>query len=424
MTDYDEIARSMPAVIADLNYQLDLIDSPLGAEMEIRKTGDRTPQITYQPYYSNVVHDESQNINSTAGVKKFFHIEGSVHELAMMLEDFGDDTLSTYAEMINAAGDYTRVGRQTAQELWRIAIEAGIDPDEERAVIADAVAEYVRSSGRYSLTPDLTIPSNEDFALYFLQHAEEGYCIHFATAAVLMLRALDIPARFTSGYVVTVPQNRVGDTIVLTDTNAHAWVEVFYEDVGWLYLEVTPSGGFSTVPDPRPHTPVVVTPRPTPSQTPDETEQPAREDFPPGDIADRDPTDTGTGAGADEAATAGIPQWIYDAGIAVACIILCAAVLPVRRMITLRLRTNRFKQKRRNLAAICIWRYIEQLGCTPKAQGGTVEDLALKARFSQHRLTEDERIMMIRYAKQLASEVYDEKSSAGRFWMKYILALC
>lgn len=47
-------------------------------------------------------------------------------------------------------------------------------------------------------------PAQEDFAVYFLTEGKRGWCMHFATAAACMLRALDVPARYVSGYVCTV----------------------------------------------------------------------------------------------------------------------------------------------------------------------------------------------------------------------------
>ena len=55
------------------------------------------------------------------------------------------------------------------------------------------VAEFIRSVGTYKLNVSRQ-PTNFDFALYFLEQSKEGYCVHFATAAAVMYRALGIPA--------------------------------------------------------------------------------------------------------------------------------------------------------------------------------------------------------------------------------------
>lgn len=113
----------------------------------------------------------------------------------------------------------------------------------------------------YTYSPGKT-PRNKDFVTYFLNVQKKGYCVYFASAAVLLLRQNGIPARYCEGYcidyedlmdgdILTDEQyeewfsgyNALGETAVvsveLTDANAHAWVEVYYEGFGWVPLEFT-----------------------------------------------------------------------------------------------------------------------------------------------------------------------------------------
>lgn len=89
---------------------------------------------------------------------------------------------------------------------------------------------------------DLT--NGEDPVEYFLKRSYKGYCVHFASAGVLLLRAFDIPARYASGYVVTPymfeeTENGSYEAKVI-DRNEHAWVEIYIDEAGWVPLEVTP----------------------------------------------------------------------------------------------------------------------------------------------------------------------------------------
>lgn len=92
---------------------------------------------------------------------------------------------------------------------------------------------------------------NEDPVEYFLFQGKEGYCQHFASAAVLMYRLYGIPARYASGYVVSpsdFEQQEDGTwRAVVTDVSAHAWPEIFIHDYGWTPVEVTPSGNGDSV---------------------------------------------------------------------------------------------------------------------------------------------------------------------------------
>jgi len=328
--------------------------------------------------------------------------------------------LIDYNEKLLNSGIYTQIDEHTAQALRQLAIEAGIDPQADRAAIADAVARYIRESASYTLTPE-AMPDGEDFVLYFLQTLQEGYCIHFTTAAVLLLRSLDIPARFVGGYVATVAQSDVGSTVVLTDRNAHAWVEVFYEDVGWLYLEVTPSSGTSIIPEMRQHSPQIDS---SEAQTPT---PPAESDLPPippdtevQNNTDRPQAEQSGGTDRLNTSAHGIGAWLFNIGIIAMCIITGLAAVILFSRLKRKHRQMQFKQNDTNAAVIYMWRYIQSLCGNESSPPQTIEGLALKARFSRHRITETERTEMIEFAKALASKTYKNKSKPTRIWFKHV----
>jgi len=329
--------------------------------------------------------------------------------------------LSDYNELVLSSGKYTEVDGNTAQALRQLAADAGIDPTSERVEVVDAVAKYIRSSAVYTLSP-ATIPRGEDFALYFLETTKEGYCIHFATAAVLMLRSLGVPARFVSGFVATVSQSNVGNTVVLTDANAHAWVEVYYDNIGWLYLEVTPSAAGSVIPDARLHAPETPTP---PPDSPLPTERPDFDETPPDDIDPRGNGQSWVGSGniAGDQATQAFYRALINISIAIICIAVCMLALRIRRKIIIKRRNEHFKQSNTNTAVIYMWRYIVRLSKREAVPKTEIEEIALKAQFSQHRLTEKERTEVINYTKRLADEVYLGRRKYSRLWLKYIRAL-
>ena len=108
------------------------------------------------------------------------------------------------------------------------------------------VTNYLTSNYVYTLSPGST-PSDEDFVEYFLFENKKGYCSHFASATAVILRSLGIPTRYVEGYVVTESDIQLAGTgsvyqyeYVINDTNAHAWVEVYQDKVGWIPFETTP----------------------------------------------------------------------------------------------------------------------------------------------------------------------------------------
>ena len=98
------------------------------------------------------------------------------------------------------------------------------------------MAAYIRTAAEYDVnfTP---CPEGQDEVVYFLTEGK-GVCRHFASAAVLMYRTLGIPARYVVGYSVYA----VGETWTdVTGAQAHAWVEVFFDGIGWVQYECTPA---------------------------------------------------------------------------------------------------------------------------------------------------------------------------------------
>jgi transglutaminase-like putative cysteine protease len=76
----------------------------------------------------------------------------------------------------------------------------------------------------------------------FVTTTKRGYCQHFAGAMALMLRYLGIPARVAAGFTSGLYEAESGEWTV-SDTNAHTWVEVWFEEYGWLPFDPTPGRG-------------------------------------------------------------------------------------------------------------------------------------------------------------------------------------
>ncbi|MCR8643030.1 transglutaminase-like domain-containing protein [Paenibacillus sp. N1-5-1-14] len=111
---------------------------------------------------------------------------------------------------------------------------------------AKAIAEYLRTNYAYSLDKPTFPGKSEDFVDHFLFVDRGGYCNHFSSAMVVMLRSIDIPARFVKGFTPgeVVDQAEDGNFIVnVRNRDAHSWVEVYETNVGWISYEPTP--GFS-----------------------------------------------------------------------------------------------------------------------------------------------------------------------------------
>lgn len=111
--------------------------------------------------------------------------------------------------------------------------------------IAEAIVRRLNTGYRYSLT---TRPEGESMSLSeFLFETKEGHCEYFATALAVMLRARGVPARMVTGYLPG-EWNPRQKYFLVRQSDAHAWVEAYVADKGWIVTDASPlpSGGMTT----------------------------------------------------------------------------------------------------------------------------------------------------------------------------------
>ena len=106
-----------------------------------------------------------------------------------------------------------------------------------------ALEAWFRASGEfaYDEQPPLAPPGTPPL-VDFVQRTKRGYCQQYAGAMTLMLRYLGIPARVAAGFT-SGTYNADKRTWTVTDHNAHAWVEVWFDGWGWLPFDPTPARG-------------------------------------------------------------------------------------------------------------------------------------------------------------------------------------
>ena len=114
-------------------------------------------------------------------------------------------------------------------------ITAGIQDPYDKAI---AVTRYLRNNIEYTDTvPEQ--PQDQEAVDWMLFDLKQGFCNYYASAQVIMLRAVGIPARFSIGYSQGESLNE-GEFLIL-QRHAHAWPEVFFPDIGWIEFEPTVS---------------------------------------------------------------------------------------------------------------------------------------------------------------------------------------
>lgn len=169
----------------------------------------------------------------------------------MARESIKDPYYTTYIEAEKRYRDFVYAHYLTIPEETHTAIASlgAIPPaktlSEKRARI-DAVRHFLETNYTYTKNPGRT-PADKDFISYFLTESRKGYCTSFASAAVMLLRASGIPARYAVGLSVNIedlrnaPLTKEGlHALSVNDHHAHAWVEVYVDGLGWRPCEMTP----------------------------------------------------------------------------------------------------------------------------------------------------------------------------------------
>ncbi len=116
--------------------------------------------------------------------------------------------------------------------LVEATIEGISDPYDRVTALRDMIEERCL----YTLQAP-AVPVGEDAAAYFLLNSERGACDLFATALAVTSRMAGVPARVVTGYQVG-EYNATSQTVTVLDSDAHAWVDIYFPGVGWVPFDM------------------------------------------------------------------------------------------------------------------------------------------------------------------------------------------
>lgn len=293
---------------------------------------------------------------------------------------------------------------------------------------AQAIVRHVSQRAAYDLKTPRMPAAGTDFARWFLEESKSGYCVHFATAATVLLRAAGVPCRYVTGYLVDA---RADQTVTVQQKNAHAWVECYIDGTGWIPLEPTPGGGIletvgteTTAPAEMATVPVMTeesTEQMVPDTQPEETTQGTT-------AAQTEPTTRPTEPTVDVGGADVQPPVNEPAGMGQVLIWLAAAAGAVTVVLgQWRLRVTLRKQKRskgrRNAQTLVLWQeVVTHCRLRKEEPDSRLCALAQKAKFSQHTITREEQRELEDW---LAGSVAELRGSSlwKRFVATVILAL-
>jgi transglutaminase-like putative cysteine protease len=124
-----------------------------------------------------------------------------------------------------------------------VRVAAGFPPPQA----ARRIEQYLTHNYEYTL--DFMGRDAEQPIEDFLFRYRSGHCEFFATAMILMLRSVDIPARLVTGFMGS-EFNPLEDFYIVRQNNAHAWVEAYLPESGWTTFDPTPAAGRPSVSEP------------------------------------------------------------------------------------------------------------------------------------------------------------------------------
>ena len=299
---------------------------------------------------------------------------------------------------------YTRLPEETREAVLAFCALRGLTADDPALI--ETIAETVRSHVSYDL--DAVYPDG-DVVSYFLTRADGGYCIHYASAAAAICRALGIPARVTVGFV---SEARAGAAVTVSGADAHAWVEIYREGLGWLPLEVTGQSasaasetGESTAESPETETQAQMQSEadvPTASPSPPPAPTPGAQTLPVGWVEEAE-------------APSSLPSW----AILLIAAAIFAALFFLRYALLRRVMKRRISQADNGKAVIAMYRSAKKAVGSENAIPDTLRMAAEKAVFSRRGVTAEERAAAGDALDALLREQLQSRSPFGAFVFRY-----
>jgi hypothetical protein len=324
---------------------------------------------------------------------------------------------------------YTQVPEKLEERLNQYLYEHNLSMKNyvNPSAFANAVITQVQSENSYTLSPGMT-PEGQDFVEYFLFENHKGYCVHFATATVTLLRTAGVPARYVEGYAVSSGDFEEYDKWVnIPDSRSHAWVEIYLSAVGWVPVEATPGATRGIIDHESAEAKSSSVSYPMGDEVINDkfyNHEPQTEELP------YDMDNESSSAEIQNSYDNYFIETIIQMWPTLAMFCLFITVLLSSRKLQIFYRKKLFTQNDSNKAALAVYDYIVKLYAYAKISETSdhkipkvLYNLVLKARFSQHMLTEQELGNLLVYAEKQALEIQKTVSFFKRFIGKYIYVM-
>lgn len=224
--DSNGVLTSKKRLSTDFAYSMELYSPKLGdkdfADM-MRKSR--------RGFYDDFLQGLMRQISPSAPSPRSVNIQ--IGNSVIDLEDIKE--LQEQSEAVYK--NYLQVPADLPGRVWDLSYSI-IQPYDNCYDKVKAIEQFLSTSFKYNLDVKPT-PRNRDFVDYFLFDQKEGYCTYFASAMTILARCSGIPARYVEGYILPPKSKDKPNVYNVTNQQAHAWVEVYFEGYGWLPFEPT-----------------------------------------------------------------------------------------------------------------------------------------------------------------------------------------
>ncbi len=226
------------------NFAERMTDAERDAYLTYLSEGDAYAQFVYDTYTGK---SESEILSTLAQtIKKAAHTE---ERRITLVEHEDDPETPEYDPWTEEIRQWVDVPADVS--LGAVRNSSAAQAYVQRDLLVRNVIDYLSQElgCTYTLTPDLSkVDAGLDGVENFLTTVKEGYCVQFASATALLLREMGIPARYVEGYIASELSGKGNAASsdytyggYVKDYEAHSWVEVWFDGVGWVTYETTPA---------------------------------------------------------------------------------------------------------------------------------------------------------------------------------------
>ena len=224
------ISSDMPYLVPYFATDSDLFDNPNGGDTHIQKAHSTLYPYTYT-YYNYEFYLTDDRVLSDVN---YIDFESDYREYVYSKYLTIDNSLKQ--DILDMIKEY-----EDPEDPLKVKNITGAEED-----LIVRIAEFIRS---YTYGSNEYRNGQKDIVRFFLniggeyEHGGVGICQDFASAATLMYRAYNIPARYVTGFVCYIDDEgtfKPNTEIEVNQTLAHSWVEIYIDGMGWVPVEVTP----------------------------------------------------------------------------------------------------------------------------------------------------------------------------------------